>query len=124
MLTHMPSRARCPWCGTGRARASQHRRIRGEGEDHVSALATGDCFIIEASTPVLCRKCARTGVAAAHAVRSKDVSPELVRLVVKDIDNMGHTRVMVKSDNEPAMKAFARRIRELRVRRTVAGESP
>ena len=82
------------------------------------------CFITAASTPVLCMKCSRTGIIAAHAVRSKEVTPELVRLVVKDIDNMGHTQVVVKGDNEPAMKALLARIKEMRVHSTIVEESP
>lgn len=28
MLTHMPCRAQCSWCVTGRGRSSQHRRAK------------------------------------------------------------------------------------------------
>lgn len=48
----------------------------------------------------------------------------LVRLVVKEIDNMGHTRVVVKCDNEPATKVLAGRIGELRIHCTAVEQSP
>lgn len=67
------------------------------------------CYITSSNTPVLCMKCSRTRVLGANAVRSKEVTPELVRLVAKDIDNMGHARVVIKSDNEPAIRALASR---------------
>ena len=119
MLTHLPYRAWCPWCVTGRGRSAQHRRQRQEGEEGVPMVAMDFCFITEASTPVLCMKCSRTGVIVAHALPSKEVTPELVRLVAKDLDNMGHTRVVLKSDNEPAMKALAQRVKDICAHPTV-----
>lgn len=35
------------------------------------------------------------------------MTPELVRRVAKDIDTMGHTRVILKSEKEPAKRALA-----------------
>lgn len=55
----------------------------------------------------------RTGAVAAHDVRSKKSLPNS-RLVAKDIDYMGHTRVVIKSDNEPATKALAGRAKDVR----------
>lgn len=41
-------------------------------------------------------------------MRSQGVTDELVRLVARDIGNMGHMRAVVKNDNEPSMRALAR----------------
>lgn len=41
-----------------------------------------------------------------------------------DIDNMGHTRVAIRIDNGPAMKALAGRVKELRTHLIVVEESP
>lgn len=60
----------------------------------------------------------------AHALMSEEVTPEDVRLVARYIDNMGHTRVVLNSDDEPAMKTFARRVKDLRTHLTVLEESP
>lgn len=57
-------------------------------------------------------------------MKSKEASPELVRLVAKDIDSMGHTRVVVKGDNEPAMHALLARAREARTHPTIVEEAP
>lgn len=59
---------------------------------------------ITASTLVMSLKCSQAGVFPADAVGSKGAIPELVRLVAKDIDNKGHTRVVAKSDNEQALR--------------------
>lgn len=45
--------------------------------------------VTDGSSPVLCLKCSQTGVIAAHAVMSKEVTPEIVRLVARDIDKVG-----------------------------------
>lgn len=77
MPTHMPYHAWRLWFITGR----QHRPMRGTAQAQVSVVAMDWCFITDASTPVLCLKCSRTGVMAAHAVRAKEAAPELARLV-------------------------------------------
>lgn len=82
-------------------------------------VAMGFCFITAASTPVLCLKCSQAGVTVGHAVKSKG-TPELLRLVAKGGDTMGHTRDAVKSDNEPALKALAGWVQELRTHSTDA----
>lgn len=46
-----------------------------------------------------------------------------MRLVPKDIGNMGHMCVVGENDNEPAMKALASRMKEMRSY-TVIEESP
>lgn len=51
--------------------------------------------------PEGCLKCARTGVIAAVAEKRNEATPELVGPGGKDMDNMGNTRVVDKSDNEP-----------------------
>lgn len=64
-----------------------------------------------ATTPLLCLKCSHTGVIGAHTVRSKEVTPELVRLVSKDIANMGHNHIVLKREKEPVMKPMAGRLK-------------
>lgn len=56
----------------------------------------------------------RTGVIAAHALAGKAVTRELVRFVPKDTPDMRRTRVILKSDNESAIKTFACRERDMR----------
>lgn len=91
ILMHRRYRAWCHWCATGRGRNSQHRRAKEEGEERVPVVAMYSCLLTVASTPVLCLKCPRTGVIAANAVTRKDVTPELVSFLAKDIDNTSHT---------------------------------
>lgn len=118
---HMPYRA---WCVTGRGRSPQHRRSHQDQALGIPTIAMDYCCITEGSSPVLCFKCSQTGGIAAHAVMSKEVTPEIVRLLACDIDNMGHMRVLLKGDNKPGMKALAGCVREFRTHPTVVEESP
>lgn len=77
----------------------------------------------DTSSPVLCHNCSRTGVVAAHALASKEVTWELVRRVVKDTGSMGHTKGVVKSRNKPAVKAIAGRNNEVRAPSTITEEA-
>lgn len=124
MLTHMPNLGWYRWCITGRGRALQHRRTREEGRDHVPIVAMYSCYVTESSTPVHCHKCSQTGVVVSQVLHSKEATPELLRLVVEDIENMGHTRVVIRGDNEPAMKAFVFRIHGTTTHPMVVEESP
>lgn len=71
-------------------------------------------FNIAASTLSLCLNRVHIGLIAAHAVMSKEATPDLVMFWVKDIDDTGHMKVAIKRDNEPAIKALAGRATELR----------
>lgn len=75
-------------------------------------VVMGMCCETTPSTPMLCPKC------AAHAVRSKEATPELVGVIANVSDNMGHARV-VKGGSELAMKAPEGRAKELRSHPTV-----
>lgn len=80
-------------------------------------VATGFCYTTAAGAPVQCLKCSCAGEMGARAVRSKDATP--IQYVGKGIDHMGHTRIVLKSDSEPAMKALAGRVNDARRRPTV-----
>lgn len=57
------------------------------------------------------------------AIWRKEIAQQLVRLVLKDITSMGHTRVVIQSDNEPAIKALVGRVRDMRSHPTIMQES-
>lgn len=75
-------------------------------------------YVTESSTPVhvLADKSHRSPRTA-----EQGGDAQLGRLVVKDIENMGHMRVVIMGDNEPAMKALAHR---MGAHPTVVEESP
>lgn len=71
------------------------------------------CYIGEVGATILCIKCSATGIVGAHAVESEEVMPKLVQTVVCDIANMGDTKVAIKDDNEPSMKALGGRVKDI-----------
>ena len=62
-------------------------------------------YYYEAETKVLVAYCQFTKCVFAHAVPQKGVDPEYyaVERLVRDIQWLGHTRVILKSDNEKAI---------------------
>lgn len=104
MLTHMRYRAWCPWCVTGWGRSAQHstdipRRARIE-ESPLLRWASASSQSAVHQYCAACIKCSHTGVIAAHAMMSKAVTSEIERMAARDIDNLGHTRLVLKIDNE------------------------
>lgn len=53
-------------------------------------------------------------IIAAHAMMSTEARPDIVGVLARNNGNMGHTHVVIKSDNEPAMRALAVRVKEVR----------
>ena len=74
-------------------------------------------------TPVLVGKCSNTKAIFAHLLPSKEVNNKLVQAVIKDIANLGHVAVVIKTDQEPATKNLANRIQEARVQSTLVEHS-
>lgn len=70
----------------------------------------------------LCSKCSASGTA--HVVGSKEVTAMLAHTAGRGSANMGHTKAMLKSDNGPAMKALASRVKDMKSHPTIVAESP
>ena len=145
--THIPYRSWCKWCVEGRGRGEQHRSSPGSsvpivgldyffitsggvmkrdeleygldtaGEEQLSAArAQGNivkCIVI---------RCFDSKNIFAHCVPCKGVDEEgyVADLVVRDILWLGHSELIVKGDNEPALQALIQRSLEvLRVNTSV-----
>ena len=71
------------------------------------------------STPVLVAKDRRTGMTFAAAVSMKGGGdPHAARLLAEWIDGLGCQEVTVRTDGEPSICEFIRRVRELRAKGT------
>lgn len=57
-------------------------------------------------------------------MESKEVTPQFVQTAVRDIANMGHTKIILKNDNEPSIKALASQVKDTRSHPTSVEESP
>ena len=116
-VDHLPFRSWCPECVAGRATGEQHlarkdqKQITTFSMDYLyltksrvverEALLDGE----EVEMKVLVAKDSQTKTLFAHAVVAKGSDEEgyAITRIVEDIAWLGHTRMILKSDNEPAI---------------------
>ncbi len=137
-LTHLPFRLWCKWCVLGRGRGMQHRRLLGgllipilgldyffltKGgvkkrddldytADAAGAKALEDARASGEIVKCLLVRCFASKVIFAHVVAKKGVDEEntVANMVLDDLEWLGHTRVIIKADGEPALQALAKRV--------------
>ena len=132
---HIPYRDWCKWCVMGRGRGLQHSRalasfvaivgldyffitrgglwMRKELSDDYPRTAEGEAKLDEDRATgdivkCLIVRCLQTKVLFAHVVPYKGASEDrfVAQLVVADIEWIGHTKLIIKSDNEPALQTL------------------
>ena len=135
--THVPYRVWCRWCWLGRGRGIQHRRSQGSaipiiGIDYFfitkggvkvreelehSLDEDGEKALNDARTQgdivkCLLVRCTGTKALFAHVVPCKgaDENGLVADMVVRDVAWLGHTRIIVKADNEPAIQSLVTRV--------------
>ena len=121
LRTHLPYRSWCPHCVSGRGVSSQHRR-RDPGKDQVdkATVALDCCFLRnmpgEESIPVLVMRDRETRMLSAHAVPMKGAVVEwTAQQVVRDLERLGHHgRLVVRSDQEAALRSLVSEVARLR----------
>jgi len=129
-LTHLPFRLWCKWCVLGRGRGMQHRRLLGgllipilgldyffltkggvkKREDlEFTADADGAKALEEARArgeivKCLLVRCFASKAVFAHVVAKKGTNEEdtVANIVLDDLEWLGHTRIILKADGEPA----------------------
>ena len=134
-VTHTPFRSWCKWCVIGRARGTQHRAA-GErtipivGLDYFYMTAAGvkkrteldhaltpagDAELGESrkrgeTTKCIVVRCSATKAIFAHVVPCKGMDEDsyVTDLVTADIEWLGHTRLILKADNEGSLQAVVR----------------
>ena len=127
MTTHIPYRDWCPHCVRGRGLNDKHVKGRGShGDDPHPTIGMDYGFLITkefADTddrdrqcgPMLVSKDLKHGMVLSMVVPEKGASsPWVPRRVAKWIDSLGYNKVIVKIDNEPAIKALGNEVKRLR----------
>jgi hypothetical protein len=134
-LTHLPYRSWCRWCVLGRGRGLQHRVrpgslipivgidyyfLTGSGIKLRSELAMNDEQVETARqsgdlVKCLVVRCYVSKAVFGHVIPRKGLDEDgiVVDKILHDLEWLGHTRLIVKADNEPAIQALARRAIEL-----------
>ena len=117
-ITHMPYRCWCPECVEGFGREWSHQET---GTERLIPLLSCDYLYMTekgifkrdelsedermAALRIFVAICGATKSIFAHAVPRKGVDPEgyIVEKVKQDILWLGHAKIMIRSDNEPAL---------------------
>ena len=118
MVSHLPFRTWCQACVRGRGRSIQHRQV---AERHARELAgenppyhlvsldysfLGDDSARAQDHPILVIRHRNSLAVWAHCVDSKGKDDFAVACVLRALKMIGCKRLMLKSDNEPAIKAL------------------
>lgn len=130
-VTHLPYRSWCEVCVAARGVATGHRQRSGPDEREVPSLSLDYCFLRrepggEALT-TLVMKDRLTQAICAHVVPAKGADTEWVtQQIVRDIKRLGYFgRVILRSDQEPAIVAFLEQVARSRADEpTVLEHSP
>ncbi len=139
---HVPYRDWCNWCNMGRGRGTPHRHTgastapivgvdyffltkggvhtRKELELAFSLTPEGETELEAASTrgelvKYLLVRCFQQKAVFSHLLPQKGLDEKNIAcdFVLQDLEWLGHTRVIMKSDNEPAIQALVARVVEL-----------
>ena len=137
---HLPYRLWCKWCVLGRGRGLQHRRSTGSdipiiGVDYFFMTkkgiqrrdeldyernSEGDAKLEKARVAgeivkCIAVRCASTKALFAHVVPCKglDENGWVADTVVQDVAWLGHTKLIIKADGEPALQALVKRVLEV-----------
>ena len=116
--THLPYRSRCKWCVTGRGRDHAHhpkdRSERGVPSIGVDFFFIGDPVVETLVVVGAIRDCVSKALFA-HIIPGQGLDYEwTAKQVAADIGRMGYPKVVLRSDQEPAITASVDKIREIR----------
>ena len=113
-ILHLPYRSWCRHCVAGRGQAPPHRRAR---SDRQMAEVGVDYFFMGHKGTAVCMPCIAvkdydSKAVYSHVVVKKGAHKTMVKRVVNDLYNMGHKRLVLKSDQEPSIKDLAKAVKQ------------
>ena len=115
-ISHIPFRDRCAACVRGRGKSQKHR-LQDKAEDLYPVISMDYGFfgtdeqvkekdIGSTKLPILVVKDRRSKAIWAHPVPEKGAEdPYAFNCLVRDLDDTGYKRIILKDDQEPAIKA-------------------
>ncbi len=139
---HIPFRCWCKWCIMGRGRGIQHRASPGshvpiigldyffmtrggiKKRDELKVDLPSDAAIQDARmkggvVKCIIVRCMQSKILFAHCIPCKGIDEDqyVTGLITDDLEWLGHTRMIIKADNEPALQALvSRSLEAIRVR--------
>ena len=127
-VNHLPFRAWCPACVTGTAKDRPHHRDDGESKEVATMVFDYGFLGSEGTTetlPFQVMKHIQTGMLCANAVPRKGLmnmygADELI----EDIEKLGYSEIILKSDGEPALINIQNEVQRRREGKTILENSP
>jgi len=101
--THAPFRSWCEECVKGKAKEGAHQKRMDDETATVIAVDYGFMGDEEIGAHIMITKDSNTGWKSAAVVPNKGVNDYAVKRLVEDIRTLGKERVVLKSDQEPAI---------------------
>ena len=121
MRTHFPFRKWCPFCVKGKCRSGAHSRRAKSDEElerenpviSIDYMGPKSKFFATLSDdnefdslPILAGIDRRTKWTFAHMVPKKGYDAQAIKMLAREIKLSGYTRLTIKSDQEPSIKAL------------------
>ena len=108
--THLPYRSWCKHCVNGRGVTHPHLKRKHNWEEELPTVGVDYHYMgkeeEEGTVPFLCIKDANSKVIFDMVVTGKGVNTYVVNRVIQCLDLLGHKRLILKSDQEPAIVAL------------------
>ena len=133
IVNHLPYRAWCKHCVKGKAKGLPHRRHdqRAKADDEVAVVSFDYAFMHddqvegeERGMPILVAKDRRKRVIRARVVPQKGSHWYGIKVGSGIVDSLGYKRVVVKSDQEPAILSLKEGIKNESAAEVTFEESP
>lgn len=113
--THLPYRSWCKHCVNGRGITHPHLAHKHNIEEEIPTVGIDYHYMgkegEEGTIPMLAIKDAHSKVVYDMVVTEKGVNSYMVNRVVQSLDLLGHKRIILKSDQEPAIVALCNEVK-------------
>ena len=108
-VTHLPYRSWCPHCVRGRGKSAAHARRDKEKETSMPTIAVDYHFLGEKEGDEKCLPCLavrdlKSRVTGDSVVISKGTNKYSLEFLTKFVDGLGYKEIILKSDQEPAIR--------------------
>ena len=132
MLTHIPFRSWCRFCVMGKSVAAPHRKID-KGNELIPTISIDYAFLNEkqeidntenSGMPILAIKDRKSGMIQSRVVPAKGNDRFAIKRLVKDIELLGYSKIILKSDNESSILALKKSVKETTNIEIIPEESP
>ena len=127
-VTHLPFRAWCPHCVSGKAQERHHRKQDQQGEKQIPEVVFDYGFLggkEDAETlAVQVARDRRTQMLFAHVVPRKGMLHDRGAVaMLEDLERLGYKELILKCDGEPAMKSVQEEVKRRRADPTILENS-